>query len=234
MKMNIKLIGGIVAGVAVVSVGAVIILNNMGGDGKGDEKKSNSSTSSSTTDTKSEPVMAGQVDLANNSNYFIVIDGVRFDTKTKVQEVLNKGYTVRSSTNLDLEMGAGKGSIDLIYFQKDGETCFGVNPVNRTDKTVKKSESTINKFSLYDTWCKNITIVGGLTLGSTIDEVKAVFGEPGSTSTRESRKASGATNGTEKHDVYLTYMKSNSTDGMWVFYFYDDETLGTVMMTSSR
>ncbi|MCL2174214.1 hypothetical protein FWH58_02920 [Candidatus Saccharibacteria bacterium] len=234
MKLNIKVIAGIaVAGLAAAVLVVVLIIN--GGKDNGNNVNKNDQTGDTTNNQPAhEPVMAGQVDLADNSNYFIMIDGVRFDTNTKIKEVLDKGYTVRSSTNLDLEMEAGKGSIDLIYFQKGGETCFGVNPVNRTDGTVKKSESTISKFSLYDTWCKNITIVGDLTLGSTIAEVKAVFGEPGSTSTRASRKASGATNGTEKHNVYLTYMKSNSTDGMWVFYFYDDETLGTIMMTSNR
>jgi len=199
--------------------------------------KSNNNGSKTNTSTPSETTN-GKIDLSDNKNFFIIVDGVRFDTNTKIKDILDKGYTLGSSDEKSLtkEFEAGKGQLSALYMKRDGNTIFGASPVNRSNKTITKSECTIYEIFLYDTWYTNVTIVGGLTMGSTIEEVEAVFGTDTLTRTTRSEREKTLGEGFGgKNDVSMGYKKPGpGTDGKFEFSFNDDGKLAYVRMQSNK
>lgn len=64
------------------------------------------------------------------------------------------------------------------------ETVFHLTPYNEKDSTIKVSEAVIGGFSMGEVYAKNdkrsadFEVYGGIKLGATEEEVKAIFREP--------------------------------------------------------
>jgi len=118
----------------------------------------------------------GSIDLSDRKNYFVLIDGKKYDLNTNIATFFNDGYAVYDLENMKQEVRAGKYIANDIYFRKNGETYFCMQPINRTDKTITKEECTVYSISIQDTWYTDATIIGGITIGSSRQEVEEVFG----------------------------------------------------------
>ena len=118
----------------------------------------------------------GPVDIEDRKIYFAVIDGKKYDLNTKITTFFDDGYSTYSDENMKSIVKAGKYVINDVYFRKNDQTYFCMQPINRTSKDITKEECTVFSISIHDTWYTNATIIGDLTIGSSREEVEAVFG----------------------------------------------------------
>jgi len=116
-----------------------------------------------------------KIDLSDVNNYFAVVDGVKYDMSTTMKDFFNAGFTVSSTDNMNQMIDPKKKFSDT-YLRKDGKTKFAVKPGNRTDKPISKTECSLFSISLHRDWHDNVSVIGGLTIGSSREEVEKVFG----------------------------------------------------------
>ena len=167
---------------------------------------------------KSTPIT--KVDLNDKNNYFAVIDGVKYnfpDTVT-IQELLNTGYTVKEDFDLDWEVSSGqvyvgeKLSDTSVYMFKKGveKYYFQALPINLNEKPSPLKDShvwgiTFNKKEA------DISIAGGLSIGTTAKGLITVWGEPNMKGNSYSGK------------YVMHYNNSNISDFIGTFSFTCDE-----------
>jgi len=117
----------------------------------------------------------GLIDRTDYRNYFVIVDGKRYDLDTTLQEILNDGYEVRAG--LDINREIQPNTYELVFLSRDGDRVFKVLPANRTNSPLPLSQCPIQEYEIMTEWYPNASIVGGLSLGDSINSVKAVFGE---------------------------------------------------------
>lgn len=160
-------------------------------DNKDDEKtdsskdsKSNEKDSSKTdTDKKqSKTIDKTPIDLENNDSYYFVVKGVKYKAGDKISKLVDNGFK-QSKTGAEKEIPAngyliGGGAI----LNSDSKTVFDVTPVNTTKEKIKGSEGQIGSFSIdkyeFEKLSGDVEIFGGITIGTSIEDIEAVFGEP--------------------------------------------------------
>ena len=172
------------------------------------------------------------IDLTDNSIFFVVIDGVKYDVKTTLQDVLDNGYTVLNSvkSNLNKEVKANQAVWDLIGFKSGENTYFQVKLFNRSDKSSTWAKCTLYEINLHDIWHKNISIVGGLTFESSMEEIEKVFKDV------PSRKTDDPNKGQTILSYRTTYAdgKIGTAKGSFQFFFDESGNLKSIMMQSNR
>ena len=151
---------------------ALSLLAACSGTGGGSDEKNGDNGNGGST---AADLGNGKISLDNDSIYYAIVDGVKYDIHTTVQDILNDGYTVSSTENMSQVIDPNKKFSDT-YLRKDGDTHFAVKPGNRTDKPITKTECTIFSISLFRDWYENVSIIGDLTIGSSREEVEEIFG----------------------------------------------------------
>jgi len=130
----------------------------------------------------------GKINLNDDSIYYAIVDGKKYTMDDSIEDVLERGgYTRNDLYKHDQLIDPGK-RFDDDYIHK-GEypnsiTQFSVNVGNRTNKPIERKDCVVTRIKLHSHWfdkvpaadVPEISIVGGITLGSTKEEVKAVFG----------------------------------------------------------
>ena len=129
-------------------------------------------------------------DLSDDSTYFVVIDGVRFDLMDiTVKDFLNAGFYLDEdeddenyfNENTPVEPNSNIGSTFAgTSFYKEGTTeCIYIIPVNRTDRSIPVKDCEIQQilFNTRSSSKLDIYSICNLSLGSTKEEVISVFGE---------------------------------------------------------
>lgn len=153
-------------------------------------------TANSNTTTKETPTLdKTAVDINNNDNYYFVINGEKFTIDNKIQEVIDKGYSVTSSNAslLEKEIPSRNYLLSGLYLYPNGQTRLGrvctVIPVNLTSETLKCTETTIGGFRLdefsYKDYKGTVSICNGITIGTSMEDVVAILGEPTQKDMRE-------------------------------------------------
>jgi len=165
--------------------------------------------------SNSSGLINGLVDLENEVNYFIIVDGHKITLKTTIQDILNDGYTTRDSLDLNKGVEAKSFLFGPIYFGKDGETCFSMTAFNRADKTIPLSQCTFRDIIIDAEWSTNVSIVGGLTLGSSREDVYKVFGKDSSDS-----------------EEVLYYSSKGDVKRTFIFHLDDSGCVSSVRITS--
>lgn len=124
--------------------------------------------------------------LNDDSSYFVIIDGKKFMAGDLIGDLSEVGYYMKS-TEAEKALESDTYAIGVGYMMNsDNENIFNVTPYNNGASTVRLSETVIGGFNLDYVWAKNderssgFEVYGGIKLGSAMDEVKAVFGEPAS------------------------------------------------------
>jgi len=168
-------IGGKMRRRFILIVVLVLALSGLAGCGN-DSNNSNSSNSgnSNAGNSSNGYWKDGLIDRTDYRNYFVIVDGKKYDLDTTLQEILDDGYEVRAGLDISREMKPN--TFELVFLSRDGERVFKVLPANRTDKPLPLSQCTIQEFEVMTEWYPNASIVAGLSLGDSRDSVIATFG----------------------------------------------------------
>ena len=193
MQKKGLIIGIVIAIVIVLIVVGVIVFMNLNKGESNNEAK------------EEESVAEEKVDFLNdNDSYFIMIDGKKYLAGDKISDLSDAGYVLRESDR-DVDIPANKYMIGAGYIQtSENKNSFSVTPYNTTDSSIKVSEAVIGGITLdsyntqYDEKLAEIEVYGGIKLGSTMDEIKQVFGEPSSST-------EGTTSTTYRYESEETY-----------------------------
>lgn len=122
------------------------------------------------------------IDLENSDSYYFVVKGVKYKAGDKISKLTENGFK-QSKTGAEKEIPAngyliGGGAI----LNSDNKTVFDITPVNITKEKIKGSEGQIGSFSIDKSEAEKLSgdveIFGGITIGTSIKDVEAVFGEP--------------------------------------------------------
>ncbi|MBR3674223.1 MAG: hypothetical protein IKN65_08150 [Clostridia bacterium] len=124
------------------------------------------------------------IDLENSDSYYFVVKGVKYKAGDKISKLTENGFK-QSKTGAEKEIPAngyliGGGAI----LNSDNKTVFDVTPINITKEKIKGSEGQIGSFSIDKSQAEKLSgdveIFGGITIGTSIEDIEAVFGTPSS------------------------------------------------------
>jgi hypothetical protein len=217
------------------------LLSSCGGKSEGGSQQTATVPASESKAAKSgaaeTPAAGGKINLADNSIYFVVVDGVKYGANTAIQKILDDGFTARSK--FDRIIDAGKYSTsNTSYWEKGEKSPFATTYINRSDKPVALSACTLYEITVNETWYKNVSILGGITFGNSVDDVEKVFGTDNLLKTtrkqrEEMTKDLMPVKG--KDDVIMIYEKpGGNRDGRFTFYFSDEGKLNHISMVCNR
>lgn len=157
----------------------------------------------------------------DNKSYFFKVNGKKFSAGDTIKSITKTGYDLRE-TEKNEEVPANKYMIGAgRLVNSDSKLAFSVTPYNPTSENVKIIDSQIGGFKLdnyyvkYDENIKNIEVVGGLKLGSTLEQVEKVFGEASSVN---------------EYSSYTTY--KYESDEIYRYYSFDIDKDGKVVLIS--
>lgn len=122
--------------------------------------------------------------LDDNSSYFVIINGEKFTAGDAIKDLSKVGLSLKDDVAAE-ELDGNTYMIGTIYMvNSEGESIFDITPYNEEDTTAKVAETAIGGITLNESEADNdesyadMEVYGGIKLGATPDEVKAVFGEP--------------------------------------------------------
>lgn len=151
-----------------------------------DDEKDNKTTSKDDTkeDIKKQTKKIDKtpIDLENNDSYYFVVNGVKYKAGDKISKLKENGFK-QSKTGAEKEVPSkgyliGGGAI----LNSDNKTVFDVTPVNLTSEKIKGADGQIGSFSIDESEAKllsgDVEIYGGITIGTSIEDIEAIFGEP--------------------------------------------------------
>lgn len=124
------------------------------------------------------------IDLENSDSYYFVVKGVKYKAGDKISKLTENGFK-QSKTGAEKEIPAngyliGGGAI----LNSDNKTVFDVTPINITKEKIKGSEGQIGSFSIDKSEAEKLSgdveIFGGITIGTSIEDIESVFGTPSS------------------------------------------------------
>lgn len=159
------------------------------GNNTSEENGSNTNTENQTEETKAER-KEGKVNISDKSSYYFVINGQKYTTENLVKDIEAAGFT-QDSNAAQTEIQKGSYSLSGGFFKDSttGNTIFSVIPVNNTEEAVKCADANIGGFYLEEYYYKDyegkIEINEGITIGSSLDELIEVFGDPTEKDLRE-------------------------------------------------
>ena len=125
------------------------------------------------------------LDLSDDSIYFIIIDGVKFNLlEVTVKDFLDAGFTINKdkdyNENTSVDAKTSFGSLFACDLYKEGSRkYFSVTPVNLSDKSVPLKDCEISGIQFDERIGSefDIATVCNLSYGCKEGEVKSVFGE---------------------------------------------------------
>lgn len=133
-------------------------------------------------DKKTKTVDKTPINLEDSSAYYFIVNGVKYTAGDKISKLVDNGFT-QSKTGAEKEIPAngyliGGGAI----LNSDKKTVFDVTPVNTTSGKIKGAEGQIGSFSIDQYEAEKLKggfeIFGGITLGTSIEDIEAIFGQP--------------------------------------------------------
>ena len=193
MKNKGLIIGIIIAVSVIFVVGGILavffgvkVINNLSSN-KNSENTSNITEEIKKDENKDEDENENETAtnvLNDNDSYFILINGKKFYAGDKISDLKSVNYSI-SNNEIDEDVPAKKYLIGAgTIVTSENKRTFNVTPYNPTASSVKVPDSVIGGISIsdsnirYDENLSKFEVYGGIKLGSTIDEVKKVFGEP--------------------------------------------------------
>lgn len=129
-----------------------------------------------------KPVDKTPVDIKNNSSYYFVINGKKYNAGDKISDLsesklhLNKTASEKELQTYGYLIGGNS------VLNTDNKTVLSVTPFNGTKTKVKSADASIggvyiSKYN-YESLDGKVEITNGITIGTSIEDVKAIFGQP--------------------------------------------------------
>lgn len=150
-------------------------------------KKETKDTKDTKEETKSETKKETKKEtniLDDNKSYLFIIDGKKIYAGDKISSLSKFGYNIREKEK-DQEVPANKYMIGAGNMTNETNSIiFSVTPYNIESSAVKVTDAVIGGFRLSKSYAKNdekamnIEVYGKIKLGSTMEEVEKVFGQP--------------------------------------------------------
>ncbi len=181
---------------------------------EGEEEK-NTTTQQEKTENTTKPIDKTPIDINDSKSYFFVVKGKKYYAGDKISELTSSGFTF-NKTGSEKEIPAngyliGGGSVQ----NSDKRTVFNITPYNNTNAKIKGAEASIGGFSVdnygYKYLSGDVEIFGGITIGTAMEDVKTVFGEPSKTT--EGTSSNGPTYTYEAKASYRYFIIGFDKDG---------------------
>lgn len=168
--------------ISILGIIAILAVSLFGFSGCGNKEKSEGK------DTEKDNTVKNQEEakepINDNDSYFFIYDGKKFNVGDKISSIEEKTELSMSEREKTEEAPANKYVIGAGDIQNSSKkTVFSVTPYNPESSAVKIPDACIGGFNLDSSNEKNdskladVEVVGGLKLGSSLDDVKKVFGE---------------------------------------------------------
>ena len=169
--------------ISILGIVAILAVSLFGFTGCG-SKDENNDKKEGKNSTSTEEKKESKDPINDNDSYYFIYDGKKFKAGDKISEIVNEtGLTLREKEK-DEEVPANKYMIGAGYIQNsDKKTVFYVTPYNTESSATKILDTHIGGFDLdesnvkYESKLADVEVAGGIKLGSTLDDVKKVFGE---------------------------------------------------------
>ena len=158
-------------------------------DKKDDDKKDDDDDDDDDTDDSDDAVISKP--YTSNDAYYIKINGKKYDSNNTITEVEASGFKMHSQAK-DQKVPAG-GYLILIGGSRltdDDSNGFGYTPYNDGKEKITVAEAKLGSITLTTPSSdkakdviKKITVYGGIHIGSSLSDLKKVFGEATETKT---------------------------------------------------
>ena len=176
----------------------------------------NTTNSNNVAEKKStKPIDKTPVDIKDNKSYYFVIDGKKYNVGDKISSL--------SQVNLKLSSSAGEKELQKYGYligrcsvlDSKNKEVLQITPYNNSESKIKASEAVIGGFNLtkydYENFSGTIEICNGITIGTSLEDVKAVFGEP--TKITEATAYNGPTYVYDAKSNYMEFVFAFSKEG---------------------
>lgn len=121
------------------------------------------------------------VDYKKDNVYFFVADGKKFNMGDKISSLEDiKLHLNKTGAGKELAVNGYLIGGDSIL-NENGKTVFSCTPVNTTKEKIKAADASIGSVRISDSYFKDynkIEITNGITIGTSIEDIEAVFGTP--------------------------------------------------------
>lgn len=177
-----------------------------------------------------KPVDKTPVDIKNNSSYYFVINGKKYNAGDKISDLSeSKLHLNKTASEKELQTyGYLIGGNNVL--NTDNKTVLSVTPFNGTKTKVKSADASIggvyiSKYN-YESLDGKVEITNGITIGTSIEDVKAVFGQP-TKITEPSTEYYGPTYSYEVTGEYKSFVFGFDKDGKvesirWTCYIMEE------------
>ena len=169
--------------ISILGIIAILAVSLFGFTGCG-SKDENNDKKEEKNSTSTEEKKESKDPINDNDSYYFIYDGKKFKAGDKISEIVNETGLALREKEKDEEVPANKYMIGAGYIQNsDKKTVFYVTPYNTESSAAKILDTHIGGFDLdesnvkYESKLADVEVAGGIKLGSTLDDVKKVFGE---------------------------------------------------------
>ncbi len=181
--------------ISILSIIVLVFINLFVLTGCGDEedsssrksKKEKNAVNTSISNEVEEKVVPKidktPVDINNKDIYYFKINGKKFTIDNKIKDLESIGFKQDDYySKKEIEPNTYMTNCGNMKRTSDKYYIFSVTPVNVTDETVKCSDAKIGEFRLENMYAEKfdgtIEICNGITLGTSMEDVEAIFGKP--------------------------------------------------------
>lgn len=125
----------------------------------------------------------GMVDIKDKNSYYFIINGQKFTTENQLKDIEKAGF-VQDNNSAQAEVQKNTFYIGGGYFRDSGtgRTVFSVVPVNNSADSIMCADANIGGFNVDNYYYKDydgkIEVAGGISIGSTVDELVSSYGDP--------------------------------------------------------
>lgn len=181
MKKIIKLIV-----IITILMSSLIVLTACG-DTKNEKNNNEENSVSNSTNKTEEETTSSTKFIDDNDSYYFIYNGVKIKAGDEISSITSAGLSIEDTRGAEeVEPDSRK---DCEIANSKGTSIFNVTAYSKNNSTVKISDSWIGGVSVdtrgvkRDSKVADMEVYGGIKIGSTIEELKAVFGEPDDSST---------------------------------------------------
>ena len=147
--------------ISILGIIAILAVSLFGFSGCGNKEKDEAKDAENNSNVKEEQ-KESKDPVNDNDSYYFIYDGKKFNAGDKISSIEEKTDLVVREREKTEDVPANKYMIGAGYIQTaDKKTSFYVTPYNTESSAVKVPD----------------TSIGGFDLGSSLDDVKKVFGE---------------------------------------------------------
>lgn len=170
---------------------------------------------SNNNSTVAKEVDKTPVDIKSDSSYYFVINGKKYSAGDKISTLSESGFHLnKTGSEIEIQSNGyiiGGGAV----LNNENNTVFQITPFNNTKEKIKGADASIGSFYIDESSVKkynlNVEIVNGITIGTSMQDIEAIFGEP--TKKTEATQYNGPTYTYDVSGQYKSFTFNFDKDG---------------------